>query len=67
MMAVQRQRFCRGCKRKILHERQQVISTGMGCLITIITGGLFLLAWIPLGLLDIVFQPWRCQVCGRSN
>ncbi len=62
----QSSRKCRQCGHKTLHVKSQMISDGMGCLLTIITGGLFLLLWLVFVFFDI-FQPWRCQVCGRSN
>lgn len=63
----QKSRHCRTCGRNTLHIRQHMISDGMGCLLTVLTGGLFLLIWIPLALIDLLAQPWRCQQCGGKN
>jgi len=63
----ERSRYCKVCEKQTLHVKQQVISDGVGCLLTIITIGTFLVAWIPLILIDAAFQPWRCQTCGSKN
>ena len=56
------QRFCPTCGRPTLHGRE-MFGDGWGCLLTLLTGGLFL----PLWLILIVVQtctPYRCQTCG---
>ncbi len=67
MALVQRSRYCGRCKRYTLHQFQ-TFSTGMGCLLTLITGGLFAVLWIPYKLL---IEPWRniyrCQSCGKGR
>ena len=65
MALTQGRRYCKDCQRKTLHARQH-FSGGMGCLLTVITGGLFLLIWIPLAIAE-AFNPWRCQACGRGR
>lgn len=62
----QKQRHCRTCGRPTLHACSPSMSDGFGCIITLLTGGLFLLLWLPLIILDM-FKPWRCQTCGASN
>ena len=62
-MAVWQERlFCRHCKRYTLHERYY-FGFGMGCLLTLITGFVFLPVWLFMGVLD-AFRRWRCQTCG---
>lgn len=61
----QRQKHCRDCGRKTLHEKQN-FSGGMGCLLTILTAGLFIPIWGFLMLRDSC-QKWRCQLCGRGR
>lgn len=64
-MARQGTRMCRICQRPTLHE-QPSMSTGWGCLLTILTSGLFLLVWIPMAIWDSM-KKWRCQTCGAKN
>ena len=66
-MAVEDQRFCNHCGKHTLHRKPQMISDGVGCLATILTGGLFLIVWLPLGMIDTFFQRYRCQNCGEIN
>ena len=64
-MSRQGAKFCKICQRATLHE-QPSMSTGWGCLLTILTSGLFLLVWIPMAILDSL-KKWRCQTCGAKN
>lgn len=66
-MAVQKSRYCKECQRKTLHQKYQWVNDGMGCLLTLLSAGLFLLLWFPCLILQIFFASWRCQVCGRKN
>lgn len=67
MAIVQRSKFCKNCGRNTLHEFQ-TFSGGMGCLLTILTGGLFLVFWLPYKLLIEPFRNiYRCQQCGRGR
>lgn len=65
-MAVdQEQRHCVDCQRSTLHVRQRT-SEMWGCLITILTAGL----WLPIWFLMWVFgrlKGFHCQVCGGKN
>lgn len=59
-------RYCSNCDRKTLHAKQQ-LSGGMGCLLTILTGGLFLPLWLIYSMLVLPFRPFRCQTCGKGR
>lgn len=61
----QASRFCKRCTQHTLHARH-TFSGGMGCLLTLLTGGLFLLFWIPYMFLESL-RPWRCQACGKGR
>lgn len=61
----QKQKYCPVCGRYTLHAKE-MFSDGMGCLLTLLTGGLFLLLWIPLGIIQSL-SPYRCQSCGAKN
>jgi len=67
MAQKQKSKWCWICEIKTLHVKQELISVGMWWLLSIITGGLFLLLWIPLIYFDALGQPWRCQQCGAKN
>lgn len=66
-MAKQTSKMCRHCQRMTLHVKHQMVSDSAGCLLSAISLGMFLLIWIPLGMIDMAFQPWRCQTCGSKN
>ncbi len=61
----QASRFCRRCNRRTLHARER-FSDGMGCLLTLLTGGLFILLWIAISISD-AGKDWRCQTCGSTT
>lgn len=65
MARLQKQKRCRQCEENTLHERDH-FSDGIGCLITVITAGLFLPLWLILLALEGT-RPWICQKCGKSN
>lgn len=65
-MLKQTQRYCRLCGRRTLHGKN-AIGAGWGCLLTILTGGLFLLVWPLIALWRFLAVPWRCQVCGQAK
>jgi hypothetical protein len=58
--------FCKTCNRQTLHEKKY-ISNGMGCLLSILTAGLFLPVWLLWGVLVLPFRPFRCQSCGKGR
>ena len=65
-MAIEkRQKFCGYCQRKVLAERDKGIGDGWGCLLTIITGGLFLPLWLLLVMIN-AFGEYKCPVCGSA-
>jgi hypothetical protein len=66
-MSKQSSKYCPYCLADTLHVKPQCIGDGIGCLITILTGGLFLIAWIPIAFADVFLQPWICQQCGKKN
>lgn len=59
-------RHCAECGHKTLHVKEQM-SNGMGCLITILTGGLFIPFWLFYSVLILPFRPYRCQQCGKGR
>jgi hypothetical protein len=58
------QRHCDNCGRETLHTRKS-FSVGLGILLTILTGGLFLPVWVVIHLALYAGEPWTCQNCGR--
>lgn len=48
-----------------MHLRDS-FSGGIGCLLTVITAGLFLPVWILILILE-AFKPWLCQNCGHKR
>ena len=65
MAQMQTQGFCKTCGRNTLHTRQ-TFGLGWGCLLTILTGGLFIPIWIIIAVVE-ASKPWRCQVCGSGK
>ena len=65
MSIKQKQKMCKVCQKPTLHQKNQ-FSGGMGCLLTILTAGLFLPIWLLADIFDI-FHPYRCQTCGSKN
>jgi len=56
----------RNCGRYTLHEKRYM-SNGMGCLLTVLTGGLFIIPWLLYSVLWLPFRPFRCQACGKGR
>ena len=65
MATQQTRKYCTSCGKSTLHQRE-TFSGGMGCLLSIVTGGLFIPVWIGLAILDGL-RSYRCQNCGQSN
>lgn len=55
---------CRVCQRRTLHARGK-FSDGMGCLLVVLTGGIFIPVWLAISISDSS-RTWRCQVCGTE-
>lgn len=66
MGVLQAQRYCKLCGRKTLHARP-CFSDGAGCILTVITLGLFLPLWIVLKVVEAFTSKWRCQACGQGR
>jgi hypothetical protein len=66
MASVKIQRYCKYCQRYTLAERPLAVSGGMGCLLTILTAGLFLPLWIVMAVYYWLFKPYRCHACGTA-
>ena len=65
-MAVQQKQLeCKTCKRNTLFQRE-TFSEGIGCLLTVLTCGLFLPIWFLLEL-NSDMKPYRCQQCGQKG
>lgn len=64
-MARQASFQCPNCGRRKLHERRE-FSTGAGCVLTVLTAGIFLAFWAFLALADLT-NPWVCQTCGGAR
>jgi hypothetical protein len=56
--------WCPVCECQRLVARPQM-SLGMGCLLTILSAGLFLVPWIVLAWME-QRQSWVCQTCGEE-
>ncbi len=65
MALTQGQLFCEVCGRPTLHAREH-LSDEWGCLLTLLTSGLFLVAWLVIAIFES-FKPWRCQICGTVH
>ena len=65
MPVSQSSRFCPQCQQNTLHIKHRY-SGSMGCLLTVVTGGLFLPFWALCDLLGVL-RPARCQTCGSAE
>lgn len=65
MAVKQISRHCRTCGRQTLHQKQ-IFGGSWGCLLTLLTAGLFLPIWLLSDLLGIL-KPYRCQMCGSKK
>jgi rubredoxin len=66
MAFIQSQRYCKLCGRKTLHARA-TFGDGVGCILTVLTLGLFIPIWIIIKVLEALTAKWRCQVCGQGR
>ncbi len=61
-----RQEFCPNCNSTVLAERQSGMSDGMGCLLIVLTGGLFLPIFILARMKMGDFRAFMCPRCGSA-
>ncbi len=66
MAVSQRSKWCRRCEGYTLHVRN-TFSGGWGCLLTILTAGLFLPIWLLIGIFEMLFARYHCQQCGKAR
>lgn len=57
--------YCTHCQQQRMGSKQ-VLGDGVGCIITILTGGLFLLFWLPYRWIFEAAKPYMCNVCGHK-
>jgi hypothetical protein len=63
-MATQtKQGYCDQCHQNRMGSKE-ILGDGWGCLLTILTAGLFLLVWLPMKFFVEYPRPYRCQICG---
>ena len=62
---IKRRRFCKCCGEYRLAVRERGISDGMGCLLTLLTCGLFLPLWFLMIIIDSLGS-CRCPICGAK-
>lgn len=65
MDVIKKQKFCPTCNKLVLAERPTGMSDGMGCLLIILTGGLFLPIFVLLRCIN-AFSSYRCTICGTT-
>ena len=65
-MAVIRQSWCKYCRKLTRQDRQESISEGIGCVLILLSGGLFLLIYAPYKLYVMLFPTYRCMTYGRG-
>ena len=58
--------WCSTCQEHTLHERH-LFSAGWGCLLTVLTAGIFLPIWLLISLFETFASPPRCQKCGEGH
>lgn len=66
MATQQSRKMCDICDGPTLHSRS-TFSGGMGCLLTILTGGFFIPVWFLIVIIEAFGNPWRCQICGKGR
>ena len=63
MTPTKKRGYCPECDRNVMAEREAGISDGWGCLLTILTGGLFFPLWVLLWILNAQ-NTYDCPICG---
>ncbi len=61
----QTSRYCKQCGKRTLHVKH-TFDFAWGCLLTILTGGLFLFIWLLADVVGLI-RPYRCQICGKAK
>ena len=69
MFLRQKQKYCKQCRRKTLHVRDEIhhqtyllhgLLSVVTCMLWLIPGALI------IGIQQVLLR-WRCQVCGKAN
>lgn len=66
MAVLQSRRWCGPCGRKTLHARNS-FNNSVGCLLSVLTLGLFIPVWLVIGIVEAITVKWRCQACGQGR
>lgn len=66
MSITKKQAYCPECERNVLAEHEEGISDGMGCLLTLLTAGLFFPLWVLLYLINSM-KASHCPMCGSAT
>jgi hypothetical protein len=66
MSVTQSRYWCATCNQYTLHERH-LFGAGWGCLLTILTAGIFIPIWLLISLCETLSNPPRCQKCGKGH
>lgn len=56
-------RRCRKCRERTMQNRKET-SHLLHLVLSIVTGGVWLLVWLFLVLFP---SRWRCEICGKKN
>ena len=62
---IKKQKFCKSCQKNVYAERPTGISDGIGCLLIILTCGLFLPIFLLLRMIN-AFAAFKCPACGSD-
>lgn len=57
--------YCPVCQQKRMGQKE-VLGDGFGCILCLLTVGLFLPVWIFLKMVNEWPKPYRCTVCGTG-
>jgi len=64
-MKAQKRKYCNNCGCNTLHESER-FGDGWGCLLTIVTCGMFIPIWFLLYFCQVA-SGYVCQCCGSKN
>ncbi len=65
MPMIQTQSYCNTCRKDTLHAKEQ-LEFAWGCLLSLLTAGLFAIPWFFIDFLNYR-KPWICQTCGEEK